>query len=106
MREGERKKKMMMVGVLLLAGCGADVDGACQNYDDAWVGCIDEAYADDPAMGDSVKAATEGTCDVYDGAKDKESADLLNCYADTISGGDCSPAEAYATTVAAITDCG
>jgi len=98
-------KKMMIVGSVMLAGCGADVEGACQAYIDAWVGCIDEAYADDQATADSFKAATDGTCDAYAGAKDAESADLLNCYADTISGGDCSTAEAYAATVADITSC-
>ncbi|MEQ1567507.1 MAG: hypothetical protein ABMA64_17835 [Myxococcota bacterium] len=96
----------MVVMGMSLAGCGADVEGACNNYTDAWIACIEEAYAGDQASIDATKAAMDGTCDAYAGAKDKESADLLNCYADTIDGGDCSTAESYLTTIGGITTCG
>ncbi len=92
--------KKLIPLVLLLAGCGSDVEGACQDYIDAWLACIDEAYADDTTgMADTYIAATEGTCDAYAGFTDVESYDLLTCYADTIDAGDCSTPEGYATAV-------
>jgi hypothetical protein len=99
-------RNAVLSGIVAVAGCGADVEGACQNYIDAWVGCIEEAFAGDQALIDATVASTEGTCDAYAGTKDKESADLLNCYADSISGGDCSTPDGYNAAVAGIADCG
>lgn len=93
----------------LVLGCGADAESACEEYLAAWQGCLDEAYAGDDAAADAAAAALEGACDPYAGLKGKdakEAADLLTCYADTISAGDCSDATTYTTTISSIVDCG
>jgi hypothetical protein len=67
-------RNLLLLAPLLLAACGADVEGACQSYFDA---------------------ANDSTCDAYAGVTDQESADLLNCYADAYTAADCSTSEGW-----------
>ena len=100
----------LVAAALALTACGGDPVAACENYVDAWVACIDEAYADDGTTADSLAESTEGTCTAYEslsGSDGKEAAELLDCYADTIDAGDCSTSDGYSTTVSSITtECG
>lgn len=86
---------------LSLVGCGADVEGACQAYIDAANGCVAEAYPDDAATYE----VADTYCDAYAGMKDKESADLLNCYADAYDAADCSTTEGYTGATADMSAC-
>lgn len=98
----------LIVVTVSLAGCGPNLEESCNDYVDAWIACIDEAYIDDPAIGDSVKATTEGACDVYEGVEGKdakEAADILDCYTEILDAGDCSTIEAYGDTVGQLPTC-
>jgi hypothetical protein len=103
------RKILAVVAFGVLAGCGPDLEGACNNYIDAWTACATEAYGDDQASIDAVNASMDGVCDGYSGVKGaaaKQDADLLQCYADTINGGDCSTSDAYLATISDISSCG
>lgn len=82
-----------------LVACGPDLEQSCQDYFDAQIGCIEEAYADDPAMADAAKAAYPDTyCDAYadaSGAAADDAADLFECYAAATDAADCSTTEGY-----------
>ena len=83
----------------LLAGCGPNLVETSQDYFDAQIGCIEEAYGDDQAAVDAAKAAYPDTyCDAYEGIKGAEAdaaADLFDCYATAVDAADCSTAEGY-----------
>ena len=90
-------RNLFLIAPLFLAACGADVEGACQNYVDAYESCAGE-YADAMGVDPSTVALPDSTCDAYAGAKDQESADLLNCYADVYNNADCSTADGWSAT--------
>ena len=85
-----------LAAMLSLAGCGADVAGACQNYFDAYETCL-VAYGDSIGVDMSGSLLSDTYCDdTYGDIKDAESADYLNCLADAYNAADCSDADAYA----------
>jgi hypothetical protein len=86
--------RIAILALLSLTACGADVETACQNYLDAYQGCAKEAYGD--AYDSATYDLPASTCDVYQGTHDQASADLLNCYADAYSNGDCSTSDGLA----------
>jgi len=85
-----------LASMLSLAGCGADVAGACQNYFDAYATCL-TAYGDSVGVDMSGSLLGDTYCDdTYGDIKDAASADYLNCLADAYNAVDCSDADAYA----------
>jgi hypothetical protein len=92
------------LSLLALAGCGADVEGACTNYVDAYTACA-TTYAEAVGVDPSTVALPESTCDGYAGAKDQASADLLNCYADVYAAADCSTADGWTAATAEFATC-
>ena len=102
------KNLLVVCSLMFAAGCGADVETSCDNYFDAALACMDEAYAGDDASLQATKDAFAGTCDVYgdmSGSAAKDAADLLDCYTETLEGADCSTPEAYLTSFTSIGDC-
>ncbi|MSP54750.1 MAG: hypothetical protein EXR69_03960 [Myxococcales bacterium] len=86
----------LFAATFALAGCGVDVQAACENYIEAYSVCASEAYA---ITDGSMDLDATSTCAVYDGQKGdaaSASADYLQCLADAYTEGDCSSAEAYA----------
>ncbi len=102
------QKSWICAVALLASACGPDLEAACNDYFDAAIACIDEAYAEDATVADTTAAALDGVCDTYAGQKGsaaKESAEILDCYATTYESGDCSTPEGYLETSGSITDC-
>ena len=90
------------------AGCGPNLEKACENYVDAWGSCIDEAFAADAAALDEAKAQLEGTCTAYEDVKGDaadEAAEILDCYTDALDGGDCGDPASYAATLLDVASC-
>lgn len=84
----------LLAATFVLAGCGVDVQAACENYIAAYSVCASEAYDDG-----SMDLDATSTCSVYDGQKGSAasaSADYLQCLADAYTDGDCSSPEGYA----------
>ena len=96
---------LLALPVFALAGCGADVEGACQNYVDAYTTCA-TSYAEANGIDPTTVALPDTTCDVYAGTKDQESADLLNCYADVYNAADCSTADGWTAASTEFATCG
>lgn len=85
-----------LASMLSLAGCGADVAGACQNYFDALNVCY-TAYGEAAGVDMSGSMLSDTYCDdTYGEIKDAASADYLNCLADAYNAVDCGDSEAYA----------
>lgn len=81
---------------LFIAGCGPDLETACEDYINAVNTCVGEAYPDDAG---TYELDAEATCSVYDGQKGdaaQASADYLACLADAYNSADCSTPEGYA----------
>lgn len=104
------KTVAILAGVLSFGiGCGdkdddSGADGssgggsACENYVDAWSTCVTEFGGSAADYG-----LTDGYCDAY---TDSSYDDLLNCYADAISAGDCSTVEGYTEAATEAASCG
>lgn len=95
---------LALIAPFALAACGSDVEGACQNYFDAYDACATE-YAEANGIDPSTVTPADNICDAYAGAKDKESADLLNCYADAYNAADCSTADGWTAATTELTAC-
>jgi hypothetical protein len=96
MDETMTKFLALLLAPLALAGCGADVAGACQNYFDAVNTCFTD-YGDAMGVDMSGSQLSDTYCDdTYGGMTDVESADYLNCLADAYNATDCSDSDAYA----------
>lgn len=95
---------LFLLSPLFLAGCGADVEAACQGYFDAYTTCATE-YADANGLDASTVVPADTLCDAYDGVTDQASADLLDCYAAAYNDGDCSTSDGWTAVGTAVTDC-
>lgn len=87
----------LLAATVALAGCGVDLQTACENYIDAYDTCASTAYG---VTDGSMDLDATSTCSVYDGIKGKAAsadADYLQCLADAYNNGDCSSPETYAT---------
>jgi hypothetical protein len=103
-----RNAMVMAIGTVCLAACGPNLEQSCQDYIDANVACIQEAYADDQASADTFAAALDGYCDAYAGAKGdaaKAAADMFDCYAEKADAADCSTAEGYTAYSTSLGEC-
>lgn len=84
-----------LASMLSLAGCGADVAGACQNYFDA-INVCNTAYGEANDIDMSGSLLSDTYCDdTYGDIKDAASADYLNCLADAYNAVDCGDSTAY-----------
>lgn len=80
--------------LLLLAGCGADVQGACEDYYDAYDACA-LTYAETNGLDPAEVEPAEKLCDAYADARDRASASLLSCYAQVYGAADCETADGW-----------
>lgn len=90
----------LFVSVLFLgvAACGPDLQASCEDYNAAYIECINQAYPDDATTAETLTAALEGTCDVYadtSGDAAKAAADLFDCYTTALEAADCSTSEGF-----------
>jgi hypothetical protein len=97
-------RNLLLLAPLFLAACGADVEGACQNYFDAYTACATE-YADANGIDPATVTPSDSVCDAYKGLTDVESATLLNCYADAYNNADCSTADGWTAAGTDVTAC-
>jgi len=102
------RSSVLLVVAIVATSCGADVNASCDNYVAAWEACVNEAFADDENLKESTLATLDGTCETYashTGKAAKESARILDCYADSIDAADCGDADAYALAISGISSC-
>lgn len=86
----------IFAATVALAGCGVDLETACENYINAYDTCASTAYGVDDG---SMDLDATSTCSVYDGIKGSAAqtdADYLQCLADAYNNGDCSSTDTYA----------
>lgn len=87
-------------------GCGRDVEGACAAAVDAQVACIETAFEQNEADRATLVAQAQGTCGDYLGLNDKDTEELLLCWADVWAAADCTDPEAYGASADSLADCG
>ena len=83
-----------VAALLALVGCGADVQGACQDFYDAYDACA-VTYAETNGLDPADYEPAEKLCDSYASAHDQASASLLSCYASVYGAADCETEEGW-----------
>lgn len=89
-----------IVAVVSVFACGEDPQQACEDYLDAALTCVDDAYAGDDAALAAAKAALDGACDSVN-----SEADYFHCLKDAYANGDCSTVDGYLAIASDLSSC-